>query len=352
MAGTLSLCVVAVLVPICRRFALRHGITDRPAQGKVHGTPVPYLGGVAIAVAATFSGIVLPGWSREAVAILAAACLVSVAGLIDDLRGLGATTRLVIEVIAASVAVAAGARSNFFGNGADLVVSVVFLVVLTNAFNLLDNMDGTAGAIGTTIAIALATTALIEHQVLVGGLAVVVAATCVGFLIYNWHPAAIFMGDAGSLFLGFLIATVALKLRTGVSHPASAVALLLLVGPALFDTALVVVSRIRAGRPIYIGGTDHTSHRLVLLGLSPVGVAVSLVAATALCGTLGVLVAEGAIAARIAAPLVAATGVFGLMLMLRVGVYGSERGRGELIRPARASYLRRDCAMTEQETRA
>jgi len=207
---------------------------------------------------------------------------------------------------------------------------------LTNAFNLLDNMDGAAGAIGTTIAIGLAVAALIEGQVLVGGLAVVVAATCLGFLAYNWYPAAIFMGDAGSLFLGFLLAVIALMLRTEVTHPASALALVLLVGPALFDTTLVVISRVRSRRPIYIGGTDHTSHRLVLLGLTSVGATATLTVATALCSGLGVLVAVGSVPAVVIAPIVAIAAAVGLVLMLRVGVYKTDRGRGELVAHVRS----------------
>ena len=246
LAGVLAFLVVTLLVPYCRRFALAGGITDGPAEGKFHRTPTPYLGGVAIAVAAVGSAAVLPEWPRRSLLILVAACLMSLAGLVDDLRGLRAVTRVAIEIPAAVLAVLAGARTDLFGNAGDFVISVAFLVLLTNAFNLLDNMDGAAGAIGTTIAIGLATAALIEGQVLVGGLAVVTAATCLGFLVYNWHPAEIFMGDAGSLFLGFLLAVVALMLRTGVPHPASALVVLLLVGPALFDTTLVVISRTRA----------------------------------------------------------------------------------------------------------
>jgi len=335
-AGALAFLVVTLLIPVCRRFALARGITDGPAQGKFHRAPTPYLGGVAIAVAALGSAIVLPGWPRSSLLILVAACLMSVAGLVDDIRGLGATTRLAIEIPAAVVAVLAGARSDLFGYGFDFAISVVFLVVLTNAFNLLDNMDGAAGAIGTTIAIGLAVAALIEGQVLVGGLAVVVAATCLGFLAYNWYPAAIFMGDAGSLFLGFLLAVIALMLRTEVTHPTSALALVLLVGPALFDTTLVVISRVRSRRPIYIGGTDHTSHRLVLLGLTSVGATATLIVATALCSGLGVLVAVGSVPAVVIAPIVAIAAAVGLVLMLRVGVYKTDRGRGELVAHVRS----------------
>ncbi len=330
-AGALAFLVVTALVPVCRRFALARGITDGPAQGKVHRTPTPYLGGVAIAVAAVASASLLPGWPRASLAILAAACLTAMAGLVDDIRGLGALTRIAIEIPAAVVAVIAGARAQLFGNATDFVISVAFLVLLTNAFNLLDNMDGAAGAIGTTIAVALATAALIEGQILVGGLGVVVAATCLGFLIYNWHPAEIFMGDAGSLFLGFLLAVIALMLRTAVPHPASALALVLLVGPALFDTTLVVISRARSGRRIYIGGTDHTSHRLVLLGFSSVGATLFLIVATAVCAILGVLVAIGSVPAALVAPVVVVGGVLGLVFMLGVGVYKPERGRSQLI---------------------
>jgi UDP-GlcNAc:undecaprenyl-phosphate GlcNAc-1-phosphate transferase len=192
----LAFLVVTLLIPFCRRVALRRGITDGPAQGKFHRTPTPYLGGVAIAVAAVGSAIVLPGWPSRSLLVLAAACLMALAGLCDDIRGLAATTRIAIEIPAAVVAVVAGARADLFGGWLDFAISVAFLVLLTNAFNLLDNMDGAAGAIGTTIAIGLAVAALIEGQILVGGLAVVVASTCLGFLVYNWHPAAIFMGDA------------------------------------------------------------------------------------------------------------------------------------------------------------
>ena len=108
--------------------------------------------------------------------------------------------------------------------------------------------------------------------------------------------------------------------------------LLLLVGPAVFDTTLVVISRVRAGRPVYVGGTDHSSHRLMLLGLSPVGATVSLVAATTLSAVVGVLVAEGRISAGVTAPVVVVGAAIGLVLMLRVGVYKPARGRGELTR--------------------
>ena len=147
-------------------------------------------------------------------------------------------------------------------------------------------------------------------QVLVGGLAAVVAGSCAGFLLYNWYPARIFMGDAGSLFLGFLLASIALKLRFPVDHWAALAAVALLAGVAIFDTTLVVISRVRRGQPIYLGGTDHTSHRLLRLGLSTPVVGLTLVVATAVCGSLGVAVGRGAIPAWVFVPTAGASFAF------------------------------------------
>ena len=333
-AGVLAFFLVVALVPLCRRFALAKGICDAPEPGKVHRDPTPYLGGVSIAVSAVLCSLLLPGWKSEAddaAMILVAACLVSIAGLLDDVRGLGPRPRLLVELGAALLAVGAGARIQVFGETVDIIVSVIALVVLTNSFNLLDNMDSAAGAIAATIATALAVTALLEGQILVGGLAVVVASASLGFLVYNWHPASIFMGDAGSLFLGFLLAVIALKLRTGVGHFPSAVAALLLVAPAVLDTTLVVISRVRSGRPIYIGGTDHSSHRLMLLGIGPRAVLAVLVIATAFSASMGVLVSQGLVHPVLAALVVFVPGVIALVALLRIGRYSPDGGRAQLL---------------------
>jgi UDP-GlcNAc:undecaprenyl-phosphate GlcNAc-1-phosphate transferase len=333
-AGVLAFALVVALVPLCRRFALARGICDAPEPGKVHRDPTPYLGGVSIAVSAVLCSLVLPAWESEAedaALILVAACIVSLAGLLDDVRRLGPMPRLLVELGAASVAVSAGARIQVFGEDVDVVLSVLALVVLTNSFNLLDNMDSAAGAIAATIATALAVTALLGGQILVGGLAVVVASASLGFLVYNWHPASIFMGDAGSLFLGFLLAVIALKLRTGVGHFPSAVAAVLLVAPAVLDTALVVISRVRSRRPIYIGGTDHSSHRLMLLGIGPRLVLAMLVLATAFSASIGVLVSQGLVHPVLGALVVFVPGAVALVALLRVGRYSPLGGRGQLM---------------------
>ncbi len=334
VAGSAALALSLAFVPVARRGALRLGVTDQPANGKVHKVPTPYLGGIAVAVAVA-STVPIGGWRGEAVAILGAALLVSCVGLVDDVRTSKPSVRVAVEIAAAVIVFSAGARVNLFGGVADLALTIVWLVVITNAYNLLDNMDACASSILAVSAGSLLVAAILQDQVLVGGLAAAVIGAAAGFLVYNWHPARIFLGDAGSLFLGFLVSAVALKLRFPVDHQAGVVAVLLVAFPALFDTTLVVTSRVLAGRSIYVGGTDHTSHRLALLGLSTRSIALILVAVTAVCGGLGVVVGRGVIAPLVVlAGLAAVAGVF-LVFLLRMPVYahGTQRTVPQLRSP-------------------
>jgi UDP-GlcNAc:undecaprenyl-phosphate GlcNAc-1-phosphate transferase len=326
--GLAAFTAVAMLVPLCRRIALARGIADRPGPGKAHVSPTPYLGGVAIACGVSACALFLPRWQAEGAAILGAALLLATLGLVDDLRTVRPSVRLAVEAAAAAVAVAAGARIQLFGDVPDVALSILWIVVITNSFNLLDNMDGAVGSIAPIIAAALAFLALTHGQVLVGGLAIVVASACLGFLLYNWSPASIFMGDAGSLFLGFLLAVIALKLRTDADHFASAVAVVLLVGPAVFDTTLVATSRLRAHKHIFIGGTDHTSHRLRLLGVPPAAVVGLLIAGTAASAALGTLVAHEIVPPWPAVIGAAVAFVLALVVLLRIGTYiGTDESR-------------------------
>jgi UDP-GlcNAc:undecaprenyl-phosphate GlcNAc-1-phosphate transferase len=328
LVGIAAFTVVALLVPLCRRIALARGIADEPGPGKAHANPTPYLGGVAIAFGASGCSLFLPRWQAQGAAILGAALLLATLGLVDDLRTVRPAVRLGVETAAAAVAVAAGARIQLFGEVPDIALSILWIVVITNSFNLLDNMDGAVGSIAPTIAAALAILALMHGQVLVGGLAIVVASACLGFLVYNWSPASIFMGDAGSLFLGFLLAVIALKLRTDADRFASAVAVVLLVGPAVFDTMLVTTSRLRARKHIFIGGTDHTSHRLRLLGVPPAAVVGLLIVGTAASATLGVLVAHEVVPAWPVAIGAAVAFVVALLVLLSIGEYlGTDESR-------------------------
>lgn len=316
--GAASFLGVVALMPLARRVAVSYDIVAAPGASKLHLYPIPYLGGVVMALTALGASTFLPGWSVEAAVILLGAMLVGAVGLVDDMRALSPAPRLLAETIAATMAAAAGARVHLFNDPLDILITVAWLVVITNSFNLLDNMDGVAAIIATVTSLGLVLAAGLEGQWLVGGMAALVAGSSLGFLVFNWHPAKVFMGDAGSLFLGYMLGATALKLRFPVGHMASVPAILLLTGPALFDTTLVVISRVRAGRPIYLGATDHTSHRLLRLGLGTGQVAVVLGAASAVCTGLGVAVGRGALPAGGVGAAAAVAAGAGLVWFLRL----------------------------------
>ena len=308
---------------MARRVALPLGITDRPAPGKWHRDPTPYLGGTALAaaalVAATVSIVstVSTGGERDALLLLGAALVVTLVGLLDDVATAPVRLRLAVEAAAAVVAFVAGCRFDIGPEPLDLALTVVWVIVVTNACNLLDNVDGALGAVAGVSAAAVGVAALLADEYLVGGLALAVAGACGGFLVHNWHPARIFMGDAGSLFLGFLLAALTLRLGTVGGAFGGAVAAALLVAPALFDTALVVISRVHAGRSIMIGGTDHTAHRLRRAGLGPCTSVGVLVGAAALWSATGVGVARGVVPALVGVAVLAVPSAPALLLLLR-----------------------------------
>jgi UDP-GlcNAc:undecaprenyl-phosphate GlcNAc-1-phosphate transferase len=306
-----------VLVPAARRVAMRLGITDRPTLDRWHRAPTPCLGGVALAVAALVAAAGSSGWERDALVLVGAALAVAVVGLVDDVATASMPLRLGVEVAAAVAAFAGGSRVDIGPEPFDLAVTVLWIVVITNGCNLLDNVDGALGALGCVTATAVGVAALLGDQFLVGGLALAIAGACLGFLVHNWHPATIFMGDAGSLFLGFLLAVLTLRLDTAVAPWASAVAAVLMVAPALFDTSLVVISRSRAGRSILVGGTDHTAHRLQRAGIGPCASVGVLAGAALLWAATGVGVARGAVPGLVGLVLLTVPAVPALVVLLR-----------------------------------
>src|SRR5437588_152584 len=231
--------------------------------------------------------------SRELLAILGACGVLFVAGLLDDLFSLGPIPKLAAQLAAAGIVIANGATiSGLISNDilAD-VVAVVWLVGLTNAFNLLDNMDGLAATLAGIAAVFFAIDALTVHSNhAVLALALALALACAGFLPFNLRPgrpAAAFMGDSGSQVLGFALAALGLTASWKVAGTTVATLLLpiLVLAVPILDTTLVTVVRLLAGRPVYQGGRDHTSHRLVYHGLSEKRAVVLLAVISAALGT-------------------------------------------------------------------
>lgn len=255
--------------PVARKLALYFGVLDQPAARKIHASPVPLMGGIAI-YGAFILALLFFGDRRyvnEVVGIFVGASLVSLMGIVDDRRGLGSYIKLAGQVIAAAILIFSGVQIQLFGTPLDMALTLLWVVGITNAFNLLDNMDGLSGGIAMIAAVFFTLLAAMSNQYLVGALAAALAGASAGFLIYNWNPAYIFMGDTGSLFLGFLLAAVAIKLRfpSNIVSVTWMIPVLVLAVP-IFDTTLVFVSRLRRGQnPLTTPGKDHLSHRLARL---------------------------------------------------------------------------------------
>jgi UDP-GlcNAc:undecaprenyl-phosphate GlcNAc-1-phosphate transferase len=292
----------ALLVPAAGWVARRFGILDAPGERKVHQVTTPRSGGIA--VWATFTLVVLAGYfgvpllSRldwvqthlaapvamlqeayrvqgKLVALLAGATIVFAVGLLDDVMGqrFKVGWKLGGQVLAAVVLVAGGIRTDILHYDAlNAALTVLWVVGITNAFNLLDNMDGLSAGVAFVASLVLLLNAWLLGEFFISLVLVALMGSLLGFLVFNFHPASIFLGDCGSLFIGFTLASLTL-LQRYVSHASGTLfpvlmPVLVLALPIL-DTATVVFIRVREGRPIYVGDSRHLSHRLVSLGMRP-----------------------------------------------------------------------------------
>jgi UDP-GlcNAc:undecaprenyl-phosphate GlcNAc-1-phosphate transferase len=287
-----------VATPVARRLALRLGVVDMPAARKVHTDPVPYLGGLAIILAfvgAMVLGVIfhpLSGGYEQVVAILGGGLVLAAMGLVDDLKVVPGWIKVPLEIVVALGLYAAGVAAHPFKNTVlDLPLNLAWVVGITNAVNYMDNMDGlSAGVVAIASGYYFALASL-SGQVLVASLAAALTGCALGFLWWNRPPARIFMGDTGSLFLGFMLAALGLKLRfhalpdrVGFFVPIAVMAI------PILDALMVSVSRVQRGLSPIHPGKDHMSHRLVRVGI-PSRAAVGLIYfASASCGWLGVII--------------------------------------------------------------
>lgn len=290
-----SMAAAIALVPLCKRIAHRLGYVAQPRPDRWHQQPTALLGGIAFALPVVAGMALLGGVPRLSVFIFCAIAIALV-GLTDDLMSLKPATKLVAEIALASVFLAAGYRLHWVESmSLDSMLTILWVVGITNAFNLLDNMDGLCGGIALIAGAAFlmsrpeaaaGSAAYYEAQYLT-----LLLGAVAGFLIYNIHPASIFMGDTGSLFLGFSLA--ALTLGTEPERPGEPSLLSVIGAPVMvlsipiLDTALVALSRWFSGRAPSTGGRDHSSHRLVAIGLSESRAVAVLWALAAVAGVTG-----------------------------------------------------------------
>jgi UDP-GlcNAc:undecaprenyl-phosphate GlcNAc-1-phosphate transferase len=258
--------------PATRWLARRWGLVDQPGTRKAHRAPTPLLGGLALFLGVTLAFVAFgrADWITEGIGILGGATLLFATGLWDDRFGMPAWLKFGAGVVAALFLSAFGVRVQLFDVlWLDTALTVLWVVGITNAANLMDNMDGLAAGLTAVAAGFFFILAALEGQGLVASLAAALLGASAGFLFYNLAPAVSFMGDAGSLTLGFLLAALGIQIRF-LDYPLAStwMAPIVVLGLFIFDTTLVTVSRLRRGRSPFQGGSDHTSHRLTQLGLS------------------------------------------------------------------------------------
>lgn len=265
----IALMVTAVSIPGIRRVAIGLGFVDAPAQRKMHSTPIPLMGGVAIYLGAIIAVFLFSSRVAQSITgVLIALSIVALVGLIDDRVGLPAWAKLGGQFISFIVLIYYGIYVQLpIPDIANYIITFIWLAGISNAINFLDNMDGLSAGVSAVAASFMLLLAVINEQILVSALAAALLGSCLGFLRYNFKPAQIFMGDAGSLFLGYSLAILGLQLRfPGQPSTITWMVPVLILGLPIFDTTLVVFSRIRRGVSPNTAGKDHTSHRLVARG--------------------------------------------------------------------------------------
>lgn len=270
LVPAISLLLTLACVPAVSRLAARWGCVALPKKDRWHSRPTPTLGGAAFYAGFVATTLLFAPSFASALPFLLVVTLMFLVGIYDDLRQLNPATKLIGQIASAAIAIYFGYRLHFFSWAPlDAFLTAIWIVGLTNAVNLLDNMDGLAGGIGLIAAVYLAFLFHQQGDVTYAVIALAIAGAVGGFLFHNFYPASLFMGDAGSLFLGASLSLLTVHANGQASNILSLVAVpaCILLVPIL-DTTLVTVTRLLRGQPISQGGKDHSSHRLVTLGLS------------------------------------------------------------------------------------
>ena len=307
--GVAAFSLTGLLTWPVRALAIRLGAMDAPNLArKTQATPVPYLGGVAIALGITMTTLVavFVGGNKSgentdqlkdlALTVLLPALLLGAMGLVDDLRSLSPWPRLITQSIVGSIVafiiVQGGTVGTPFGTSTlNTAVTIFWIVGICNSINFFDNLDGAASGAVAIAALGVFFIAFDRGQELVSALSIVTAGATIGFLMWNKSPAKIYMGDAGALFLGVIISVATIRLNPGITPTWKSLTIpVILLAVPLLDTCVAVFSRLARGLSPLTGGKDHLSHRLVRAGLSRRVAAVGLWSASGVCAVVAVLV--------------------------------------------------------------
>jgi len=304
----LAAVVAAVLTPIVRGFALRRGLLDHATiDRKIHVGRIPRLGGIAIIFAFYASLTCVIAWFLEmggtpradrpgSYWVLVGGFAIALLGVYDDLRGADAKTKFLVQFVVASALYATGFRidrittpfGSFLMGPLSFPFTILWIVGVTNAVNLIDGLDGLAGGVAFIAVSAVFAISAMRHETFMMVVTAALGGSVLGFLVYNFNPASIFMGDAGSMFLGFMIATTSIRASQKASTAVAILLPIIVLAIPIADTALAVMRRALRGQGLFTGDREHIHHRLLDSGLSHRQAVVALYAISIACGVAAV----------------------------------------------------------------
>lgn len=275
---TLIICFISsvLLTPVVKNFAIKIGATDKPNQRKVHQKVMPRLGGLAIYISFLIGFLVLQPTSPYLVPILLGSFIIIVTGFLDDLYELSAKWKLLGQIAAASVVIYGGVQVNFVNLPFDgilylgwfgIPLTLLWIVGITNAINLIDGLDGLAAGVSSIVLITLTGIAFMMGNTFAVAMGVILLGSTLGFLIYNFNPAKIFMGDTGALFLGFMISVISLLGFKNVTLFSLLIPVIIL-GVPISDTLFAIIRRVVNKKPLSAPDKSHLHHCLLRLGYS------------------------------------------------------------------------------------
>lgn len=309
IAFLIALSVAYLVTPSVIKLANRVGAIDVPKDNRrVHKTPIPRLGGIAIFVGFLVAVLVTFNLDKKLLGILIGAAIIVVMGYFDDIKPLSAKVKLLVQLLAACIVIYSGVKVNYLTNPLALIfddakpyvtlglwaypLTIVWIVGVTNAINLIDGLDGLAAGVSTISAITLAVVATFLDQTYIAVLAATLAGATIGFLPYNFNPAKIFMGDTGALFLGYMLSVMSIM---GVLKSAAALSILVPIfamGLPIFDTFMAIIRRTLSGKSFAEADKGHLHHKLLDIGLSQKQAVLTLYSISAVLGFGAVALVE------------------------------------------------------------
>lgn len=300
-AFIIAVAIAYFSTPQVKKFAIEAGALDTPDERKVHSKPTPRMGGLAIYFAVIIAIFVSMKINSQILGIVAGGTVMLLIGIIDDLKQLSAKIKLMGQIIAALVLVAFDIRiewiTNPFGpmlylDYLSIPVTILWVVAVTNTVNLIDGLDGLAAGVSSIAAITICIVALQQDLWAVAVLTAIIAGSALGFLFHNFNPAKIFMGDTGSLFLGYMLSAVSIM---GAVKGAATIALfvpIVALGLPIMDTAFAIIRRYTNGVPIFRPDKGHLHHRLLAMGLTQKQVVLSMYLISGMLGFSAIMLTE------------------------------------------------------------